>query len=258
MIFQQDAIEAIKRREKTQTRRPVHWTLLHTIVPCRYVVGRAYSLQPGRGRKGEGLITILTTQLERLDKISDADVKAEGFATRELFAARWLKLHGPPDPVMPPFVWVIGFAAGDWREQCDRVRLLARPGSHLEQREGEKTIARTRVNAKGQLEARGHTKQGSPETVATSASDGDYTAQPRLALAQEPEAISDADQLRYTLLAKVRLDADDRADAQRVRAGIVRDWEELRALARQYPDLRSTADQMKRLLDDLDRKLRAA
>ncbi|MHA1286048.1 MAG: hypothetical protein ACTSPB_01470 [Candidatus Thorarchaeota archaeon] len=70
MIFNDDHVAQIFEGTKTQTRRESN----------RYIVGREYAIQRGRGKKSEGRILIVRKWVETnpYDKISVEDAKAEG------------------------------------------------------------------------------------------------------------------------------------------------------------------------------------
>ncbi len=129
MIFQPDAIEAIKAHRKTVTRRPItHHPEFGFEQPCRYKVGTSYSLQPGRGQKGVSRLTVTAVRRERLGAITKDDIKREGFVIAEQFWSRWEKLHGKPDKDAD--VWVITFVAGEHEVGPERPHLLAaKPGA---------------------------------------------------------------------------------------------------------------------------------
>ena len=74
MIFKQVMVDQILAGDKTMTRRPVKDDL-----PCRYVVGNTYSVQPGRGMKGVARIRVLAVRRERWFEITEEDAMAEGF-----------------------------------------------------------------------------------------------------------------------------------------------------------------------------------
>lgn len=130
VIFQPDAIKAIKKGDKTMTRRPVtrdrKWGFEK---PCRYVVGHAYSMQPGRSEKGVGHFTVTAVRREPLGSITPKDIAREGFKFPTEFWKRWTELHGTPDKTAD--VWVISFTFGDLSEQMDRPRLLAATPGHV-------------------------------------------------------------------------------------------------------------------------------
>lgn len=58
-----------------------------------YEVGKTYALQRGRGMKAEGRIRITGIRREDVRDISEADVKAEGFASYEHFVQTWCHMH---------------------------------------------------------------------------------------------------------------------------------------------------------------------
>lgn len=118
MIFQHTH-EAVMNGTKTQTRRLVkpdhNWltpsledsetvlavwneTLddyIPTHGPNIYAVGQTKAVQPGRGKSAVGRIRITAIRREDVRQISDSDVTAEGFASREDFLRLWEQMHGP-------------------------------------------------------------------------------------------------------------------------------------------------------------------
>lgn len=106
MIFQH-TWEKVLSGEKTQTRRLIKpdeaWATdkndypLHTIVLSgirrKYIVGRVYGVQPGRGKKVIAHICIHNIRKEDVRNISDSDVKAEGFWGRIEFLDTWIAMH---------------------------------------------------------------------------------------------------------------------------------------------------------------------
>lgn len=113
MIFTADLVEKILAGEKTQTRRPRSgsnptgerggWL----DEPCRYKPGRTYAVQPGRGKKAVARIHVLSVKPEALCDMTDEDVRAEGFAARDAFVAKWLSIYGHGNWLDP--VWRIEF-----------------------------------------------------------------------------------------------------------------------------------------------------
>lgn len=98
MIFRPEMIEAIEQGRKTMTRRRSN----------RYRVGRVYSVQPGRGKRGVGIsIQILEKGRERLRQISAIEAQAEGFPNRQRFFEYWAAMHGGLD--LDSFVWAYAF-----------------------------------------------------------------------------------------------------------------------------------------------------
>ncbi len=119
MIFKPELAKLIPQGKKTMTRRPTKPGERE----CRYIVGRAYRVQHGRGKRGLYLITIQAVRDELLGALTIPDAKREGFRTRDDFYAYWQQLHGHID--LQQRVWVISFRVGD---PIDAPRLLrARP-----------------------------------------------------------------------------------------------------------------------------------
>lgn len=105
MIFKPELIEKILAGEKTVTRRPVK---LEDdgyggaiFLPCRYVPGRTYAFQPGRGQKGVGRIRVLCVGRIPLIRIDANDARREGFRTAGEFRRYWTALYGSFDPTQP-------------------------------------------------------------------------------------------------------------------------------------------------------------
>jgi hypothetical protein len=91
--------------KKTQTRR----------LSCRYVAGRKYAIQPGRGRKAIGELTVVRVDEDmRLGDLTLRDARREGFRTTDEFRAYWTQLHGRFDPETR--VYVVTFLEGDHRD----------------------------------------------------------------------------------------------------------------------------------------------
>jgi len=91
MIFAPENVELILKGIKTQTRRP-RKSLESSIgqngeivpgsgiVSCRWkwIVGKGYAVQPGRGKKAVGRILLTGIRLEQVGEISAFDAHAEG------------------------------------------------------------------------------------------------------------------------------------------------------------------------------------
>lgn len=73
-----------------------------------YEVGKSYAVQPNRGKKAVARILLTNLRKERLDTITDADAKAEGFSSREEFLVTWRAIHGQ-DADLSREVWVLEF-----------------------------------------------------------------------------------------------------------------------------------------------------
>ena len=102
MLFKPDLCEAILQGRKTQTRRVVKQgelgcvyhhlqclsiyltpddKLVYVMRPSgilRWSIGRTYSIQPGRGKRGIGRIWLHHLGCERLQDITYEDIRAEG------------------------------------------------------------------------------------------------------------------------------------------------------------------------------------
>lgn len=154
MIFKPELITEIRAGRKTQTRRPVK----AGEKTCRYTPGHVYSVQPGRGMRGEVQITVLAVRQERVGDISAGDARREGFGHVRAFLAYWRDLYGE-DADLQQSVWVISFALGDRRD----IPRLLRAGAPKWDPRSEHRVERDE--------------------------DHGYTSRPALALAAEPEAI---------------------------------------------------------------------
>lgn len=104
MIFSPKLAHLILAQKKTQTRRPVK----PGETECRYVVGRTYAIQRGRGKKSVGRLRVLGVRRELLHELKPLDALAEGFKSREEFFTYWRELH-KTGPLMEVPVWVITF-----------------------------------------------------------------------------------------------------------------------------------------------------
>ncbi len=111
MIFQH-TINAVLSGEKTQTSRIVKagQRLIRLEQPfggyknieirtvndhVLYRVGSTYSVQGGRGQKGVGRIEITSIARKDVRDITEAEVKAEGFASDNDFFNVWCAMHDP-------------------------------------------------------------------------------------------------------------------------------------------------------------------
>jgi hypothetical protein len=105
VIFKPELVDKILAGEKTVTRRRVKYEVDHTWgqapirreLPCRYVVGKTYALQTGRGQKAAGRIRILSitrTFLQPNTKTMQAkEARREGFKDWDAFREYWLRLY---------------------------------------------------------------------------------------------------------------------------------------------------------------------
>ena len=115
MIFRPEMAELILAGKKTQTRRAVKYSDRGKAIDCRYVAGKSYAIQPGRGKRATERLTVLEVHTQRLGDADPADVRREGFRTRDEFFAYWIELHGTLDEDLQ--VHVITFAKGDLTDQ---------------------------------------------------------------------------------------------------------------------------------------------
>lgn len=78
---------------------------------AKWKVGSHYSVQDGRGKKGQGQIKIIEIRNERLQQITQDDLHREGFDTLEQFIEVWDSINNKPSRRWRdnPIVWVIGF-----------------------------------------------------------------------------------------------------------------------------------------------------
>lgn len=88
MIFKPEMLKKVLSGEKTVTRRRT----------SRYVVGRGYAVQPGRGKRHVAHIKVLGVNEECLGGISYRSAEAEGFESPSAFKAYWTTLHGSWNP----------------------------------------------------------------------------------------------------------------------------------------------------------------
>jgi len=59
----------------------------------RWEVGKTYAVQPARGQPAIGRIRITGIREQDVREISDADVRAEGFASKANFLETWTQMH---------------------------------------------------------------------------------------------------------------------------------------------------------------------
>lgn len=137
MIFKPGLVEKIIAGKKTMTRRAVkagetacvlnlERTATRFVPGCRYVPGRDYAVQKGRGGVEVARIKIELVRLELLGEITPTDAIAEGFKTTDHFFAYWERLHGQVDSEQP--VWAMAFKL----VLEERERYLGRRGGYTE------------------------------------------------------------------------------------------------------------------------------
>lgn len=117
MIFTHENSVRIMSGQKTQTRRLCKPG--DTIYRCdgsqvvyrasgreRWKTGKAYAIQPGRGRPAVGqiVLTQITIDMNGAEGISEADAHAEGYASRESFLDAWAWINGIYTRTQPVFV----------------------------------------------------------------------------------------------------------------------------------------------------------
>lgn len=128
MIFSPDMLQAVLEGRKTQTRRPwkygdqyeTNWDYGNLASPenavyavwrskrRKWSLNKAYAVQPRQGAKGGAHIRLVAIRKERISDITDEDARAEGFADREGFFAKWRELYGD-NADMTAWVWVLTF-----------------------------------------------------------------------------------------------------------------------------------------------------
>ncbi len=87
MIFGPELIGKVLSGAKTVTRRRL---------PVRYQAGRIYAVQPGRGKKHVGHISVVSASRERLRTVMLlGEARREGFRYQRDFTNYWERLHGP-------------------------------------------------------------------------------------------------------------------------------------------------------------------
>lgn len=102
MIFRPELAALVASGAKTETRRPVKGDAL-----CRYVVGKDYAVQPGRGQRAIARILVTDVRREALGDLDTVCARREGFTDEWEFFDYWRLLYGTVDYHMP--VWAIGF-----------------------------------------------------------------------------------------------------------------------------------------------------
>jgi hypothetical protein len=109
MIFREDLAEKVMRSEKTVTRRLCSdnprspWW----VEKCSLIVGRDYSVCPGRGKTAIGRVVVTHVHRMRLGWISHAESLKEGFGSRSEFYTAWNAINGAFD--VRALVWRVEF-----------------------------------------------------------------------------------------------------------------------------------------------------
>lgn len=78
---------------------------------CPLALGKVYNLQPRPFAPSQGKITVTAIRRERLDELSDADARKEGYAGRAGALDAYKRAHGLPKP--DEEVWAVSFVCGD-------------------------------------------------------------------------------------------------------------------------------------------------
>ena len=124
MIFRPELVDKVVAATKTQTRRRMSpnpnspWYRER----CQYKAGREYAVQPGRGKTSVAHIRVDRVEAVRLDALTPAEARAEGFETVEQFQDYWRSLHGGKFPGHE-WVWMLEFTVTE-RAEYDRQHAL--------------------------------------------------------------------------------------------------------------------------------------
>lgn len=118
MIFGFEIADKVLAGEKTETRRRGRGD-----ESCRYVPGRDYAVQRGRGMYSEGRVLVASVEREVLGLITDEGARREGFEDRAAFFRYWAGLHGYVN--MAERVWVISFSLESVKRRRGGASLLA-------------------------------------------------------------------------------------------------------------------------------------
>lgn len=73
----------------------------------KWRTGRTYAVQPGRNQPAVARIRLLDIRYQLLGHVSEAEARAEGYASLEEFREAWGHIHGDYEPEQP--VWVLEF-----------------------------------------------------------------------------------------------------------------------------------------------------
>lgn len=87
MIFGPEMLEKVLSGEKTVTRRR----------SSRYVVGREYAVQPGRGQFHVAHVRVLSVRTGPMGEVGGEEAQREGFTSWGGFINYWEKMYGSID-----------------------------------------------------------------------------------------------------------------------------------------------------------------
>jgi len=130
MIFQYTWPQVILH-EKTATRRIVSAdevairAMNNKIVAVKkkgrvkWRIGATYAVQPGRGQTQVARIRLVRITRQQLNKISNREAQAEGFAGRREFLRTWRLIHGPESDRVP--VWVLEFEVCEIKPEAEKL-----------------------------------------------------------------------------------------------------------------------------------------
>lgn len=115
MNFRPEMVEAIRRGQKTETRRVAN---LNPRSPwcrerCGVRMGKRYAICPGRGKAAVGYLELTRApELSLIENITDLGASREGFDDRDAFLAYFAEMH--PHVSVKAEVWVIAFKVTEW------------------------------------------------------------------------------------------------------------------------------------------------
>lgn len=185
MIFQIELERLVRHGRKTITRRPVK-----PDQPCRYRTGHSYAVQPGRGKPATCRITITGIDRQFAGAITLPDAVGEGFKTTDDFKAYWIALHDKPWlGKQRAFVEALNAnaLADDATIDIDKY-LAARSIDRFDTSHADRAVWRIEFVLDTTL---------APRLLAAQ-SDELYVTSPAMALAQEPEAVTEYEQEQIT------------------------------------------------------------
>lgn len=96
MMFQAPLALKIVRGEKTATRRGVNWENRRSPwarQSASYPVGKIFTINPGRGVTRIAEAEVTGRYMHRLEQVTEAQARAEGFANLAAFREAWAKIN---------------------------------------------------------------------------------------------------------------------------------------------------------------------